>query len=335
MELKVQVRKMNQRKRLDPEIRQNLINDYLMNDFSITKLSKIYNISVYKIIREFRESNIKIENKAIIPKITDELGKDLISKYKNGNSLSKLSKIYNISITVISKYFKRNGITIINRQNQCKFNQSIFDNIDTDEKAYWLGFIFADGYISSTRYSFELSLSIKDRDHLERFNDFMEYSGDNIKVSPATFRNKQFIRCRWSIVNKHLWNTLNNLGCIPNKYTKLDFQKTLPKKYIPSFIRGYFDGDGCITGTPISINTTILGTDSFLNGIINYFKTLDNDFKYSMLVDKRMSMTKVLRIHKKSIKLFFDVIYKNNTICLIRKYNRFIDLLKIAVPLRN
>ena len=95
MELKVQVRKMNQRKRLDPEIRQNLINDYLMNDFSITKLSKIYNISVYKIIREFRESNIKIENKAIIPKITDELGKDLISKYKNGNSLSKLSKIYN------------------------------------------------------------------------------------------------------------------------------------------------------------------------------------------------------------------------------------------------
>lgn len=75
------------------------------------------------------------------------------------------------------------GITIVNKQNMCKFNEHIFDNIDTEEKAYWLGFIFADGYISSlnAKYKnvFELSLSIKDLNHIKKFNSFMEYNGEN------------------------------------------------------------------------------------------------------------------------------------------------------------
>ncbi|MGM9535052.1 MAG: hypothetical protein ACI3VR_07355, partial [Intestinibacter sp.] len=65
--------------------------------------------------------------------------------------------------------------------NRPKFNEHIFDVIDTEEKAYWLGFIFADGYIGSTPlepnkksvYNFELSLKLEDTSHLEKFKSFI------------------------------------------------------------------------------------------------------------------------------------------------------------------
>lgn len=114
---------------------------------------------------------------------------------------------------------------IINKQNRVKFNEHIFDVIDTEEKAYWLGFIFADGSISSNpikgekkaRYVFEISLKGDDSYHLEKFNKFMEYDGNNVKVSNSKCGGKLFKRCRWMIANKHLWETLNSYGCVPNK----------------------------------------------------------------------------------------------------------------------
>ena len=84
-----------------------------------------------------------------------------------------MAKEYNTSIPTLSKKLKERGIQIINRQNLVKFNENVFDSVDTEEKAYWLGFIFADGYISSRDYSFELSLSSVDTEHLVKFNKFM------------------------------------------------------------------------------------------------------------------------------------------------------------------
>lgn len=73
-------------------------------------------------------------------------------------------------------------------------------------------------------------------------------------------------RCRWSIVNKHLWNTLNNLGCTPQKSLTLKFPNIGSELFI-SFIRGYFDGDGCLTyykGDKVYPKCDILGTEGFL-----------------------------------------------------------------------
>lgn len=324
------------RKYINPNKKKDIIKDYLTGTFSVTQLSKKYSESVYKIIRMLRDEDIKVENKSIIPKISENIGNYIIEKYKKDKvSLSALSKELNISIGVISKYLKSKNIDVINYQNISKFNQHVFDTILDDETAYWLGFIFADGYISSTRYCFELSVSIKDKNHLDRFNSFMGYLGDNVKVSSSKFNEKVFTRCRWSVTNKHLWNVLNNYGCVPRKSTSLKFPTAIPKEFIPAFIRGYFDGDGCITGTTKSVNTTILGTEEFLKSIAEYLTILDSNFTYNILTDSRMKYTKVLRIYKRSIKSFFDIIYRGCTICLTRKHNRFIELMNIAVPLRN
>lgn len=65
-------------------------------------------------------------------------------------SLTKMAEREKTTRQTLSKYFKKLGIDVINKQNRCKFNEHIFDEIDTEEKAYWLSFIFADGYIGST-----------------------------------------------------------------------------------------------------------------------------------------------------------------------------------------
>ena len=60
----------------------------------------------------------------------------------------------------------------------------------TEESAYWLGFIFADGYIDSSpleenkksRYGFEISLKGSDAEHLHKFNEFMGHNKDNVKI---------------------------------------------------------------------------------------------------------------------------------------------------------
>ena len=54
------------------------------------------------------------------------------------------------------------------------------------------------------KYSFEISLAGKDIEHLHKFNKFMEFNGDNVKISKITCSGKEFERCRWSVGNKHL-----------------------------------------------------------------------------------------------------------------------------------
>lgn len=250
--------------------------------------------------------------------------KEVSDKYLYGNiSLTKLSKEYKIDRRTLSSYLKRIGITIVNRQNICKFNEHVFDNIDSEEKAYWLGFIFADGYISNlnAKYKnvFELSLSIKDLNHIKKFNSFMEYKGENIYLDDH--------RCRWSIMNKHLWNTLNSYKCTSNKSLTLEFPDLTifsDKKLIKHFIRGYFDGDGCITFHKythcISPAISVLGTKRFLQGILSTCGISAN-FRH----DKRHSeKTFSLEFNKENGISFINYLYSNSSIYLQRKYNKYL-----------
>lgn len=58
------------------------------------------------------------------------------------------------------------------------YNRHIFDIIDSQEKAYWLGFIIADGYLNVDRRMLRIKLGDKDKNHLEKFIKFL---GGNIE----------------------------------------------------------------------------------------------------------------------------------------------------------
>lgn len=245
---------------------------------------------------------------------------ELATKYLvEGLSLIELSKQSGIDRRTLSTNFKRMGIEIVNKQNLTKFDEHIFDEIDNEEKAYWLGFIFADGYISSSSNNFELSLGLKDINHLEKFSQFMKYNGA-IK--------QDFYRCRFSLRNKHLWNTLNNYGCTPKKSLTLKFPNKgifKSKDLIKHFMRGYFDGDGCITyqKDTNSVNgvCSVLGASEFLDefeNILNFQKSI------TRCKDKRLTgnTTSLSFKRTESIQLM-HYLYDNSSIYLDRKFKLY------------
>lgn len=315
---------MSAKRKINEKVGIQVIEYYLKDNLSITKISKLIGVSVGTVSSYLKSKGINVVNYQNIPKIDNIIGETIKKHYIDDKlSIEKISKLTNICTHSISKYLKSIGISVINYQNRTKFDETIFDTIDSEEKAYWLGFIFADGYISYNRYSFELSLCFKDINHLHKFNIFMKHENNNVKISNVG-KDGKFKRCRWSIVNKHLWNTLNNYGCTPRKSLTLKFPN-ISKIWYKDFIRGYFDGDGCITYLldkpkkvyfPVSV---LEGTYEFLQKIKNILD--DNSINQSKIV-KRNNIY-ALRIYKNNSREFLEYIYGNSNIYLERKYKRY------------
>lgn len=283
---------------------------------SCTKLAKIYNTTTYKIIKVLKENGCVIVNKQ---NEKPECINDFIDDYKKGGiSIAQLAKKYKLSPTTIAKWIKKEGIEIINNQNRTKFNENIFDKIDTKEKAYWLGFIFADGYISNRDNTFELSLSINDKNHLDKFNCFMQHEFNNVKTDS--------FRCRWSVVNKHLWNTLNNYGCTSNKSLTLKFPSLdifEDDHLVIDFIRGYVDGDGSLffESKTNSSRISVLGTKDFLENINNYLLNDSNKLSSNHGSKETLCLS---RGCAKAVAIAYMLYYKS-TIYLDRKYLNFLQ----------
>lgn len=287
---------------------------------SITQLSKQFNC--HNITIKYVLAKAKLYGKDV------KIHQNIINEYLNGESLTNLEKKYKCKRQNIAIVLLYNGYDVENRQNRTKFNETIFDNIDSEEKAYWLGFIFADGYISSSKYTFELSLKGSDKKHLDKFNDFMQHEDKNhVKLSNVKLNDKVFERCRWSVTNKHLWETLNNLGCTPKKSLTLQFPNLnifKTKDLVLHFIRGYFDGDGCFSRTinakTVSPNVSLLGTYDFLFKISNIIK-LKGHFLHDQKHDQN---TYSIYFSQSDTISFLNYIYKNASIYLERKYNLYL-----------
>ena len=144
-----------------------------------------------------------------------------------------------------------------------------FEKIDTEEKAYWLGFLYADGSVGSKEDKIELGLAEKDLKHIEKFKTFMNINNkisyrEKTKSYRMSFRSAQ---CKQDLINK---------GCVPKKSLILNFpnENQVPKYLIRHFIRGYFDGDGCFSrqlhNIIVSPTVGFIGTKDFLEKILYY-----------------------------------------------------------------
>ena len=248
-------------------------------------------------------------------------------------SLTKMAAREGTTRQTLAKHFRELGVEIINKQNRLKFDNTVFDCIDTEEKAYWLGFIFADGYISSdslkgkSRYLLEISLKASDKNHLDKFNKFMKHENAN-KVTIEDAKCGKIIckRCRWYVANKHLWETLNSYGCTPRKSLTLKFpDKSIfkSKDLIRHFIRGYFDGDGCFTRhihhIIVSPAISFLGTKDFLDKILEYSK-IEANYRHDKCYTE---FTWTLEYHKEPGIELINYLYNNCTIYLDRKYKLY------------
>lgn len=190
----------------------------------------------------------------------DKLYSFLYAKHIKGATILDLARKYGVSNNTLTKQFGNRGYKIVNYNNALSVRQDLFNTVETEEDAYWLGFIYADGYISDNGIV-EISLKASDVEHLNKFATYIKYTKE-VKVKDH--------RCRLSFATQQLKSNFNNLGVVPRKSLILTFPEFLSKELNRHFIRGYFDGDGCLglyksnKSRAIAL-FSLLGTESFLN----------------------------------------------------------------------
>lgn len=264
---------------------------------------------------------------------------NIIDLYATQNmSVRKISKLFNIGDKVISRILKENNIetkdNAFYRKKYC--DETFFDKIDTEEKAYWLGFVYADGCVShrSGADVFEVKLSEVDKNHLEKLKSSLR-SEHHIGTYVSTCGyNVGKTYCSISIVNQQLVDGLIKNGVTYRKTHTLKFpdESQVPRNLISHFIRGYFDGDGsvyCLENANIG-GVSFTGNENMLNGILNEIKnvipTKTQVFKYP---DKDACDLKIGGINY--FKQCYDFLYNDATIFLDRKKAKFEDILSKAV----
>ena len=102
------------------------------------------------------------------------LKKEAIELFDSGINRSDIARKLQLDMHAVGKWLREAGKEY-SKTNKASINSNTFNIIDSEEKAYWLGFLYADGYVSKIR-EFELSLSLKDLNHLEKFKKAFTHS---------------------------------------------------------------------------------------------------------------------------------------------------------------
>ncbi len=269
-------------------------------------------------------------------KLSDQEKIDIVNKYiTEETNCAKLGREYGVNRKTIIRMLRARGIEIRPQSESIRkysFNRNYFDIIDTEEKAYFLGLLYADGYNYEACNNLVLSLQEEDLEILEKFNKAIE---SNYKITLVQKRNlKHKNQQKLTICNKHFSENLAKLGCVQAKSLILKFptEDQVPSHLIRHFIRGYFDGDGSISyWYPVKYKTikysvSITSSFDFCETVYNL---LQNEL--SLTIYKTLkNRTSTLTIGKFShILSFMDWLYEDSTIYLDRKYKKYNSILTI------
>lgn len=202
---------------------------------------------------------------------TNEQVKEIITLYTIDKlSMKAIGEKYGVSKTVINRILMENNISKKQDNHIYQCNYDYFENIDSDEKAYWLGFLAADGcnYRRETNATILLNIHQKDLDHLIKFQASLN---SNIPIKNL-IQNDGFSNntpmSRFAINSMKMSKDLEKLGIVPRKSLILK-PPIIDEKYYLPFILGYFDGDGSICKLKQYNNYewSIQGTKEMLNWI--------------------------------------------------------------------
>jgi len=255
-----------------------------------------------------------------------------IVKARNQNlSINKLARMFHKSSYFIRNVLVKEGLiseTKIKgggRKRKYSVDDYFFDEIDSEESAYILGFMFADGWVSEQYKQMVITLKYDDVELLEKINKAMN-SNFPIKSHYAKYsdKHKSTKKCSIQITSHRIYDNLNKMGCIPRKTDSLHFPQFLKSgKFIRHFLRGYFDGDGTVY---------VDRNGSICFGIIST-KEFCEEYKLHLPCNSKAKITKEYRSEKNVyyfkiggnniVKSIYEFLYEDSTIFLSRKKEVF------------
>lgn len=237
-----------------------------------------------------------------------------------GYSANKASKELGIDNGTMRKRLKEKYGQIFLPDGKKQIDSMFFNKIDTEEKAYWLGFLTANGYANDN--SIELALAEKDKKHVENFKIAIK---SQHTISKKTFKinNITINVYRINIKDKQMANDLRSYGLINNKSYDafIPSENQIPNNLFRHYIRGIFDGDGSIYNGDNGINISFITQSEQMQK--DFFNAIKKHLNIEMSVRARNAIFELRLFSKKNVYEFLSWIYDDNTICLERKYNKF------------
>ncbi len=243
---------------------------------------------------------------------TPEQERDIRQLYTSGKSLTAIGKIYGVSYSSMWRLCDRMGLECRDGNRQYTIDEHIFDVIDTQEKAYWLGFIWADGCVY--RKVLSVALQIRDGHHLQGLATLL---GSD---KPVRERHYDFDKAEFTANSVYLTNRLQELGILkgrPDHHLMLD---QILDHLLGAWTRGFFDGDGCASATAHSVGfcgsapflhhlRELLSRHTGTNPSISVYKNTQSDY-YSVVYKGYYNAHKIT-----------DWMYQDATVFLARKHD--------------
>lgn len=241
-------------------------------------------------------------------------------------SIYKIAEELNLTTPAIRYWMVKHNIPIRKQgyndgsRRKYWFDQKIFENCDMPDKAYWIGYLMADGCVQDNGGNLGLSIVSKDKEMPAKFKECFNLPQ---KIVPKFTGNRKYHLLR--VFSKTLVNSLFQYGIVFKKTGKEQI-KNIPKKYLRDFIRGFFDGDGCVwlDGKDMAINF-VSSSRKILDQIQNILiKTCSlNKTKISATKSQWGSGLRFKYKGNKQVGRIRDYLYQDANIFLERKHERF------------
>lgn len=222
---------------------------YLKNGYKPNQIDKIFNLPKRSVSKAMRAMGCKWSE--FHGGNTYKSKEWLAQKYEELQSPEKIGKLVGEKAKTITWWRKKLGIQKIDTgqfARKYQINKDYFAKINNQKKAYWLGFLMADGCVvnKNGKQALLLGLAIKDKKHIEKM---LKDMGANYPIKIGTSKSpngKIFNHASVTITCKKLCDDLSKYGVDEHKTFNSRIPKNISHKYIRHFIRGFFDGDGCV-----------------------------------------------------------------------------------------
>lgn len=292
--------------------------DLYNSDVPINTISEKLNLSYGKIYRILDSNGIE-KNKRKRLKRKQKINYDDLSKmYLGGISLPEISDKMGVCKATIYKALKIKGIE--HKPNRkYSLNENYFDEIDSEDKAYFLGLLYSDG--SNNGDGFYITLQDRDVNILNSFKQCLGYSGE---LRTILSKNKNWKNYKsLNISSKKMAQVLENIGCNRNKTINAKFPK-IPIELMNHFIRGVFDGDGSIWISRDQMGFSIVGNSNIVSNIANILN-LNCHLDVKVRRPKRYKCDISIYSFQGNLQCerVFEYLYKNSNYYLERKFLKF------------
>ncbi len=326
-----------------PEIEKLICDDY-KNGLASTEITNKYKVSINTLFRILKRNGVPTKFATF-----KDFELDVIKDFQDlAQTRDSILIKYKISKCKLFRILKDHNIPTRDKHRTHHFNQDFFRKIDTPEKAQILGFIYADGNLSSRGYHISMYLHNQDKEYLDKIRALVDYE------APLAYREARYAMkpggvMGWSrpqyglnLSSKIMYNDLLNLGLCPRKSWVDLHIPDIPKNLIKFFILGVLEGDGGIcTNSPYRgdyshRNSQCIKRSVYWCGCVTLMTEISDyilkelGLKASIQDTQRGSILRAIRFTNfKDVNVLIDWLYDGADFKMERKFNKSREILDL------